>query len=336
MSLKNKYKEFWDKLNQSDSVAIVVHHNPDGDAMGGALGLANLLGEKAKVVVPNAYPITLNWLPGVENVIDFEVNPVLSSEIILKAQVLIMVDFNTPSRVKKMEKLIVDAKAFKIMIDHHPFPNETGVDLVFSETQVSSSCELISDIIDKGDQFSSVTPQIAMCLYTGIITDTGSLSHNSSRPETYLLVAKLLQVGFNKDWVLEQIFQKNRLSQIQLLGFCLSQRLIKLEGYPVAYISLSANDLIQFDYQQGDTEGVVNYPLCIEGISVSALFIEKDDLVKLSLRSKGNLAVNKLSEKYFGGGGHLNAAGGESKLSLAETIVKFETAAKEMIDEISL
>jgi phosphoesterase RecJ-like protein len=213
----------------------------------------------------------------------------------------------------------------KVMIDHHPGPEDIA-DVMISEPLASATCELIYDVIVKAGWKDMLTKDLAECIYTGIMTDTGSLSYNSSRPEIYHIVAGLVETGVDKDKVHKLVFHSNSFNRMRLLGHALGQKMFRLDDAPAAYIELSDKELKEYDYKPGDSEGFVNYPLWIEGISVSALFMEHPDKIKVSLRSRGTLPVNKFSELFYHGGGHLNAAGGEyyGKLEDAVKIFKEE------------
>jgi phosphoesterase RecJ-like protein len=320
---------FRSKIVHSNTFVIVPHHNPDGDALGSALGLNAVLlelGKDSRVITPSAHPSFLNWMVGADEIINFEKEPSVAKQYIDTCEVLVIVDFNSIKRVKGMSGLLQSCSSFKIMIDHHPFPDVEAANLMMSNTAVSSTCELIYEILKKAGLTSSLSAQAASCFYAGIMTDTGMLSHNSSRPETYHVVADLVAIGIEKDEIHKLVFHSNSLSRMQLLGYCLLEKMQVLPQLEAAYISLSKEELARFNFQPGDTEGFVNYPLGIEGINVSALFMEQEGKVKVSLRSRGNVAVNLLSEECFNGGGHHNAAGGESSTDMNQTIKTYVEA----------
>jgi bifunctional oligoribonuclease and PAP phosphatase NrnA len=320
---------FSQKVTDSQHIVIIPHQNPDGDAMGSSLALHHIfaqLGKQVSVILPNEAPSYLSWMPGWEIPIDWTKNQQQAQKIVDKCDLLIMVDFNTPKRVKDLETAMMQCNAFKVMIDHHPFPDVESANLIFSDTSVSSTCELAFQIITACGFTPMVRTESATCFYTGLITDTGALSHNSSRPETYQTVAELMRYGIDKDRIHQLLFHSNSYNRMRLLGYMLCEKMKLLPHLRAATITLSETELAMFDHQPGDTEGFVNYPLGIEGIDISGFFMEKDGKVKISLRSRGNYAVNKLSEQHFNGGGHLNAAGGESSQSLAEAVNTFTAA----------
>jgi phosphoesterase RecJ-like protein len=324
-----KNQTFKEVIENVSTIVVVPHHNPDGDALGSALGLTSTLtalGKKVTVVSPNEIPGTLTWIPGASHVLNFEKQQDLVSQVFNEVQLLIMVDFNSTRRVKEMSSLLDGFKGAKLMIDHHPEPDMNAAHLIISDISVSSTCELMCKILFDSGLYECVSVEAATCFYTGIMTDTGALSHNSSRPQTYHVVASLLEKGIPKEWVHQMIFHSNSLDRMRLLGYCLCDKMMVLPYLRAAYITLTAAELDRFHFQPGDTEGLVNYPLGIEGIDVSAFFMERDGKVKVSLRSRGNIAVNKLSEANFNGGGHHNAAGGESVDSMDVAVRKFVDA----------
>jgi len=330
----NGTQRFEQIIKNATTIVIVPHHNPDGDAIGSSLGLCLTLvamGKKAQVVVPNEIPGTLKWIPGTDSVIDFEKDPESVNRCFEAAELLIMVDFNTPKRVKGLGALLESFRGVKVMIDHHPEPDYSAAHLVISDISVSSTCELVYRVLKENNFIGFLTLDAATCLYTGIITDTGALSHNSSRPQTYHVVADLMAKEIPKEWIHQMIFHSNSLDRMRLLGYSLCEKMMILPHLRAAYIALSASELERFHFQPGDTEGLVNYPLSIEGIDVSAFFMERDGKIKVSFRSRGNIAVNKLSEANFNGGGHHNAAGGESGDSMQAVIDQFVTALPDYI-----
>jgi phosphoesterase RecJ-like protein len=326
-------QQFSEKALAAHHIIIVAHQNPDGDAMGASLGLYNVLQtlhKQVTVIMPNESPSFLAWMPGADQVINYQAKTDIAKQIFSTADMLVMVDFNCSPRVKDMEPLLNAFKGTRVMIDHHPYPDTTIANILISNTEVSSSCELMYQIMADAGWSAAINQQAASCLYTGIMTDTGGLNHNSSRPETYHVVANLLEKGINKDEIHKLVFHSNSINRMRLLGYCLSQKLVLVPEHQAAYITLTAKELTDFNHQPGDSEGFVNYPLGIEGINVSALFIERDKQIKVSLRSRGDIAVNKMSEKYFNGGGHNNAAGGEwSVIDMDGIVQTYQTALKE-------
>lgn len=323
-----KYANLRQVIDDHHSFVIIPHVNPDGDAMGSVLALRRVLsnyGKKATVVSPNSCPEFLSWLPNTNDVLVFEEDPELCLAALSDAQVLFFLDFNTPSRLKALSEWVGKSTAVKVMVDHHPQPEET-VDILFSDTSVSSTCELLFHVLQGAGMAEFLDRDAAEALYTGIITDTGALSYNSSQPRTYYVVADLLKYDIDKAKVHQQIFNSHSFSRMQLLGYALSAKMKHLAKEEAAYITLSKEELLQYQSKNGDTEGFVNYPLSIDGINISALILEKDDLIKFSFRSRGEFPVNEFSAAFFNGGGHKNAAGGEFKGTMAQAIERFETS----------
>jgi phosphoesterase RecJ-like protein len=309
------------KLN----VAIVPHENPDGDAIGSALGLGEVLadfGHSVNIVTPNDYPGFLKWFGSNLNVIKYGTNKKEGKAVIKNADVLICVDFNAANRAGIFEKKLLKFEKKKILIDHHPYPTDF-CDFTVSETTYSSTAELIFDVVTQIGLQSNITRNAAEALYTGILTDTGSFSHNTSRPNTFKVVSELMKFGIDTKKIQSGVYDNFSANRMKLLGYCLSEKMQVFPEYRAAVITISKEELERFDFKPGDTEGFVNYPLSIKGIVFSVLFIEKEELVKASFRSKGNFPTNQFASENFNGGGHLNASGGESKLSLNETLEKF-------------
>ncbi len=311
---------------RTKTIAIVVHTNPDGDAIGSALGLYHyllLLGFKqVAVIAPNAYASFLQWMPGNDQVLIAENDMDLAQEQIMGADILFCLDFNGFARAENLAPALETSKALKIIIDHHPQP-EAGFDVVFHDTKASSTAELVYLFIELMGDKTFINRNIAECLYAGIVTDTGSFSYGANHPRTYEIVARLMALGVDGSHIHRLIYSTYSPDRMRLLGFCLSERLVVKEALHTAFISLSIEDMKRFNYQEGDTEGVVNYALAIKNIRLAALFMERDDHVKVSLRSTGSLDVNRLARQYFQGGGHMNAAGGKTHQSLQQSIEDF-------------
>lgn len=322
--------KFNNLIVQSNKIVILTHYNPDGDAMGSSLALFHYLIKKGKqpvLVTPNDYPTFLHWLPGNDKVFVYKRQNGTVLNAIKDADLIFTLDFNNLDRTEGMETFVKDSNAKKVLIDHHPEPGNYA-DLVISETYYSSTAELVFHIIESMGDIEIIDETIAECIYTGIMTDTGSFNYNSSRSYTYYAVSKLLEKGINKDKIHDNIYDNYSEDRMRLLGYCLNQKMEVLLEYNTAFISLSKKELKDFNFVPGDTEGFVNYPLSIKGIKFSAFFIEKDKQVKISFRSKGKFATNNFSEKHFNGGGHKNASGGSSDLSLDETVLRFKELIK--------
>lgn len=307
------------------NVVVVPHDYPDGDAMGSAIGLGEILknsGHRVTIISPNDYPGFLKWFSSDLQVMVAEYQKKEAKKAIENADILFCVDFNEARRAGSLEKKIIHFDKIKVLIDHHPNP-VPFCDYTISEPSYSSTAELIYDVINCLGMKRFITPYAAEALYTGIMTDTGSFSHNISNPNTFKVVSELMQFGLKTDKIQSNIYHNFSACRMELLGYCLHKKMEVFPEFRSAFISLTREELKQFNFEPGDTEGFVNYPLSIKNIVFSALFIEKEGFVKASFRSKGSFPANEFSRTHFGGGGHLNAAGGESKLPLTETLELF-------------
>jgi phosphoesterase RecJ-like protein len=312
-------------LSKPKNIVIVTHWSPDGDAMGSSLGLYNyLIGKKhnVQVITPNDYPSFLSWLPGNKKVIDFSINAKPAISKVAKADFIFCLDFNSLKRIDVLGNEVAGSKAFKMIIDHHLQP-EDFADYMLHSIQACSTCELVYDFIQLMGDKKQLTKEIANCLYTGIMTDTGSFRYPSTTAKTHKVIAELITAGAENAAIHDRIYDNNSEGRLKLLGYCLAEKLTVLKELETAYFALGQDDLQQFDYKKGDTEGVVNYALSIKDVRFSAFFVERDGIIKISFRSKGKFDVNLFARKHFSGGGHANAAGGMSALSLPETIAKF-------------
>ncbi|TRX70811.1 bifunctional oligoribonuclease/PAP phosphatase NrnA [Carboxylicivirga sp. M1479] len=332
---KSQIESFTTNINNSQKVIIVPHNNPDGDALGSSLGLCNTLknmGKDVTVISPNEFPDFLNWMHGVEDVLIYDKNIKKAKQLINDSELVVFVDFNALSRIKLMGQVFENDTTPRIMIDHHPYPEENTAPIQISVPEASSTCELLFHVLSEAGLKPYITKEAAECIYAGIMTDTGSLNYNSSRPETYLIVAELLRMGIDKEHIHHMIFHNNSFDRMRLLGHALGEKMERIPDQNAAFIALSQEELKRFNFKPGDTEGFVNQALWIEGVNLSAMFTEKKDIVKISFRSRGGFPANKFSETYFNGGGHFNAAGGESKLKLDETVKRFKEVLIEFCD----
>jgi bifunctional oligoribonuclease and PAP phosphatase NrnA len=323
-------------LSTPRKISITTHHKPDGDAMGSSLGLYNYLllkGHDVTVVTPNDYPEFLQWLPGVDKVIDFEKSPEKATELISSCEVLFCLDFNTTRRVEKFEPVLLLARGTKVLIDHHLSP-ESFCDYTYSYPDACATCELVYDFICSLGDRAHINKNVAECLYTGIMTDTGSFRFSTMKASTHRIIADLIEAGAENYKIHEAVYDNNTLDRLRLLGFCLKEKLKVLPELSTAYITVSRKELSEYNHQTGDTEGIVNYALAIKGVRLAAFFAERKDEVKISFRSKDNFSVKDLAEKHFMGGGHKNASGGRSNLSLEETARKFEEVLAQYRNEL--
>jgi len=318
--------EIKELLSTPKNIVITAHKNPDGDAIGSSLALYHYLkshNHKVIVITPNEYPDFLTWIPGEDHIIKFSTDTELSKSKIKDADVIFTLDFNHLSRSGDMETDLSQAKATFVMIDHHQQPDDYATHM-YSDTEMSSTCQMIYHFIEKLDDLEQITPEIATCIYLGIMTDTGSFRFRSTTNKTHQVIANLIEKGADNTAIHENIYDTNTLSRLQLKGVAL-KNLRVLPEYNTAYITISQKELEQHNFKKGDTEGFVNIGLSIQGIKFAVIFIEnkKEGIIKISLRSKGDFSVNEFSRNHFEGGGHHNASGGKSNLSLLDTVDKF-------------
>ncbi len=307
-------------------IVIIPHTNPDGDAIGSTIGLSEVLnraGFETQVIVPNDFPSYLEWLCAENKPLVYEQNPAECVRLIKSADALFLLDFNDFKRLGKLEETVTSVSAPIVLIDHHP-DLKIVTEYQFWDTNVSSTAELVYDFIVALGIENHLTITGANALLTGIIADTGSLSHNASRPGMYHIIAELINIGADKEKVNEALYNNFSEKRMRLLGYCLSEKMEVFPEFRTALIWLTSAELKKFEFQTGDTEGFVNYPLSISGIVFTAFFMEKNGQIRLSFRSKGNFAVNEFSSAHFGGGGHRNASGGDTKLSMKEALLLFK------------
>jgi phosphoesterase RecJ-like protein len=311
-------------------VVITTHHKPDADALGSSLGLYNFLLQlniRATVLTPTDYGSFLKWLPGENTVINFEDERIRGAELVEKANIVFCLDFNALKRINELGDLVRASAAKKVMIDHHLEP-ETFADFGLHTTQASSTCELVFHFIEQLGEVKKITPDVASCLYAGIMTDTASFKHSSTYPSTHRVAAVLLEKGAVPNKIFESIYDNYSANRTRFIGYCLSEKLQILEEYNTALICVNAGELKKFEIITGDTEGLVNYGLSIKGIKLSALIIDRTVLRKMSFRAKGSFPANEFARQYFNGGGHFSAAGGESPATLEEVEKQFKSALK--------
>jgi phosphoesterase RecJ-like protein len=338
MNSKKRHKSEIRSLIEKPSkkIVIITHVNPDGDAMGSSLGLFIILkniGHDATVITPNVYPEFLHWLPCNNNVLVYPSDKNIAAKKISEADIIFNIDFNDLKRIKQFNTLLENSGAYKVIIDHHPEP-VSFANLVIADVNVSSTAELVYRFIKDLELQKFIDKDAAICLFTGIMSDTGCFSYNSSNKKTYLVVSELLDYGFNKDEIYYKLYDNFTANRMRLLGYALNEKMEVLPEYKTALISLNKDELVKYNFQTGDSESFVNYPLSIKNTCFSALFIERENHIKISFRSKGDFAVNEFAKKHFNGGGHLNAAGGESYMTLNETLQKFRNLLPEYKEQL--
>lgn len=330
IALKNTENEIFTALKEmlvskGRNLVIIPHENPDGDALGSAFGLGELLtvaGHHVTIISPNDYPGFLQWIPTSAEVLIYGRRKKKAQKVLDSADLIFCVDFNEAKRAGYLEKQLLNAGCPRIMIDHHPDP-VPFCDLVISEPGYSSTAGLIYDVAVRTGLAEGMNKNAATALYTGILTDTGSFSYSTSAPDTFRVASELIRYGIETDRIQAAVYNNFSADRMKLLGYCLVEKMEIFPEYRAAMITLTREELNRFNFQPGDTEGFVNYPLSVSNIVFSALFMEKEDMVKASFRSRGDFPVNRFSREHFNGGGHMNAAGGEMKMTMEETISAF-------------
>ncbi|RBW58307.1 bifunctional oligoribonuclease/PAP phosphatase NrnA [Tenacibaculum sp. E3R01] len=332
-----QFKELKEFLSRPQEVVIIGHRNPDGDAVGSTLGLKHYLdkkGHKAQVLMPNEYPDFLHWIPGSETVYRFDRQNNQSVKALKKSTIIFLLDFNALHRVgNDMQNTLEKYENDFALIDHHQQPDDFTY--MYSDTSMSSTCQMVYNFIEMMEDVDMIDKHIATCLYTGIMTDTGSFRFRSTTSRTHRIIADLIDKGAENDKIHSNVNDSNTYSRLLLLGQSLSNLEI-LPEYKTAFITLSQEEKKKFNYEKGDTEGVVNYALSLKGIVFGVIFIEDEEqgIIKISFRSKGKFSVNQFARNYFNGGGHDNASGGKSELNMEDTIAKFKSLLPQYIDEL--
>ncbi|MEL6539462.1 MAG: bifunctional oligoribonuclease/PAP phosphatase NrnA [Bacteroidota bacterium] len=313
-------------------IAILIHHRPDADALGSGLGLAAFLKKKHHrvfVIAPSPFPKFLDWMPGAQELITADRGNYDEAVACLhQADTIFCLDFSSLGRANDLKEALAAAKATKVVIDHHQDP-EQFADFYFWDTKASATAELIYQVIEAMGEESLVDSDIASCLYAGIMTDTGSFRNPNTTISSHTTTAKLIQKGADTTRIYRLIYENNSLERLKFFGFAITQRLFILKEYNAAYFVIRQEDFKKFNLKTGDTEGLINYALAIEGIVLAAIIKDKRDIIRISLRSSGEIPVNEWAREHFAGGGHKNASGGSSSLSLEETVKKFKEIVKE-------
>lgn len=342
--MKEALALFAKEISSSKKIFITTHVKPDADALGSSLGLASYLQKKGHdvvVVTPSDYPSFLHWMKGNRDVLDFS-NPDhidQAKKKLEEADLIFCLDFSVLDRVNELGELIRASEAFVVNIDHHQDP-EDFADFRLWNTKAAATCELVYEmIVDLGDK-DLIDKDIAECLYAGIMTDTGGFRHPNTTKNVHLVVAELLDLGADTSRIANWIYDSNSVNRLKFIGFAISRRLVIREDLHLAYFTISKKDLKKYQSRTGDTEGLVNYALSLEGIKLAALFSEREDGIKISFRSSTEVAVNKFAASHFKGGGHKNASGGKSSQGLKETVELFESLVaehrSELFSEVSL
>ena len=317
-------------------MVILSHTNPDGDAVGSSSAWAEALrraGHDVVCIVPNKYPYYLDWMTGIGDVVIHRTEPDRAAAAVAEADVIFCLDFHSLSRLDQLSEVIAaNTSAKRVLIDHHLNPTEQ-FDIMFSHPESSSTCFLVYKVIEALWGAQSVTPSQAEVLYVGMMTDTGNFSFSQLTPELYQALAVLSATGINIPQIYNNVYNSFTEGRARLFGYAINRKMKMLRKGTVAYMSLTEEEMRRFWFQQGDSEGFVNYPLSIKKMRMSAIFIEHKDFIRVSLRSRGAVDVNLFASRYFEGGGHHNAAGGKSFVSMEETIARFEAAVEEFARE---
>ncbi len=312
---------------KAQNIVIVAHVGPDGDALGSSLGLWHYFNQKQKkttVIYPSQYPNFIGWISGADHSLIYTSEKEKADKIIEQCDLIIAVDFNTPSRLDRLSEAIVASKAQKIMIDHHLYPDKDFANIIISHPEIASTSELIFRLLYRMEGLSMINKACAEALYTGMMTDTGGFTYNSNSQDTYIIISELLKKGIDKDAIYRKVFNTFSENRIRLQGYCIYEKMKIYPKYKTSLITLSQKEKEQFNYQNGDAEGFVNIPLSIKEVVFSVFMREDNDKIKISLRSQGTFPCNLFAEQVFNGGGHRNASGGESYSTLEEAVQKFE------------
>lgn len=316
-------------FDRAENIVIVSHVAPDGDAVGSSLGLWHFLnsqGKNANVILPNAFPDFLRWMPGSKDILFYDRYKEFADKLIFEADVICCLDFNVLSRIDNMAEAIQNSPARKILIDHHLYPGDF-CGITISHPEISSTSELVFRLICRMGYFEEITKQGAECIYTGMMTDTGGFTYNSNSREIYFIISELLSKGIDKDEIYRKVYNTYSECRLRLMGYILSNMKV-YDEYNAALITLTGKEQKNFDYIRGDSEGFVNIPLSIKNVIFSCFLREDTEKgnIKISFRSVGDFPTNKLAAEFFNGGGHLNASGGEFTGKMEDAIALFEKA----------
>ena len=312
-------------ISTAQSVLVVCHKSPDGDAIGSSLGMAEYLrlrGKDVTVVVPDQYPDFLHWLPNSEKIVRYDKHPDKCDMLFKISDLIVCLDFNTPSRVEDMEPALVSSPARKILIDHHLKP-DVDADLVISQPEASSASELVFRVVWQLGGFPELGKAFAIPVYCGMMTDTGGFTFNSTRPEIFFIIGELLTKHIDKDKIYRNVYHNYSYDRIRLMGYVMYDKLVYLPEYHASYYAITRDEQKRFNFIKGDAEGLVNIPQQIKGLKLSISLredTEKPNLVWVSLRSVDDFPCNLVAERFFNGGGHLNASGGRLNCSIDEAV----------------
>lgn len=324
----DKIKKIDELTRMANNIVITCHLAPDGDALGSTTALCKILsemGKKVHVVTPDQVPNSLMFIPGVKDVVAATRHEEFAKLLFKEADLIFCLDFNAPYRIDRLQDSLVNSDAKKILIDHHLDP-DIDADVIISHPEVSSTCMLLFRVICQLGWLRLVDKDVASCIYTGMMTDTGNFSYNSQDPDLYIVIAELIKRGIDKDLLYKKAFNTKSISQLKINGYAISECTRFYPEHRAALMVLDKDDLEKFDYQPGLTEGLVNVPLSVPEINYVVYLRQADGYVKVSTRSEGDIPVNEMCSKYFNGGGHKNAAGGEFHGTMEEAVATFEKA----------
>ncbi|MCB0402279.1 MAG: bifunctional oligoribonuclease/PAP phosphatase NrnA [Flavobacteriales bacterium] len=309
-------------ISSSGKIVITTHKGPDGDAIGSSLAMYHYLKAKGKavcVIVPDAFPDFLKWMEGADQIIHFDTQKESALAELLNADLIFSLDYNGLSRIGELGVYVGEKDAVKVVIDHHQDPQDFA-DHYYVDTDSCSTSQLVYELIESFDDLKGITKNMAECLYCGIMTDTGSFRFPSTTAKTHRIIAHFLELGVQASNIHQSVYDTYSEDRLRLLGFALTEKMHVYHDQGIAYISLSGEELKRFNFKKGDTEGLVNYPLSINGIKMAVLLTERDEEVRLSFRSKDDVYVNRLANEHFNGGGHIYAAGGSLFMMLPEAV----------------
>ena len=323
-------------IDKAQSVAIVTHMSPDGDALGSSLAFAHYLRTLGKdpvaVIVPNRFPDFLAWMPGAGDILVYENSAQECNTILASADLLLCLDFNEPKRIGKVAEALCSSQAKKLMIDHHLHPDSFH-DVTISYPDSPSTAELVFRLICAFGDFDCISLPVAECIYTGMMTDTGNFSFNSNHVDTYNIIAELVRIGIDKDSIYNLVFNTYSADRMRLMGYCLYRKMQIFPEQHTALIALDRHELYRFNFTSGDAEGLVNLPLQIKDIYYSVFMREDKDKIKISFRSQGDRPVNEYASLFFNGGGHKNAAGGENYETVEKAVALFTSTFKDYFNK---
>lgn len=317
-------------LEEANEIVITAHKSPDGDAIGSSLALFHYLKKWDKnvtVIVPDAFPVFLNWMEGSDKILQYDEQTEEADKVIALADFIFSLDYNGLNRIGDLRSPIEGSNAFKMVIDHHQDPQEFA-DHYMVDTECCSTSQLIYEFIEQLGELEKLDKTIGECIYCGIMTDTGSFRYPSTTSKTHQIIAHVIDLGVNGSKIHQEVFDTYSEDRLRLLGYALTEKMKVFPKHNAAYISLSQEELQRFSFKKGDNEGLVNYPLSIDGIKFTALITEKEGYVSMSFRSKDDFYVNKIANEHFNGGGHIYAAGGMLETSLEEAVKRVEEIMK--------